>query len=231
MDPKEFVDEHLSPLLENVNEKKHAFLVGDFNMDLMKTDENVQTTEYFDAITSAQFVPHIIHPTRITPHSKTLIDNIFSNSPNFSQGVSGNITLALSDHLAQFLMIPLDTYIKPTKEEKFIRDTKNFDRENFLLDLLEIDWIDTIQLERQDPNLSFNHFFQTITSLIDKYMPLRKMTNKEIKHQTKPWINREILKLISERDSLYRKFIKEKKGERKTEYERQSKKKLFSCIL
>ena len=65
-------------------ENKKIFLTGDFNVDLMKTDTDFNTL--FDTITSNLIVPHIIYPTRITPNSKTLIDNIFSNSLNFSQG-------------------------------------------------------------------------------------------------------------------------------------------------
>ena len=37
--------------------------------------------------------------------SKTLIDNIFSNSVNSSY-ISGNITTSISDNLPQFLLIP-----------------------------------------------------------------------------------------------------------------------------
>ena len=49
----------------------------------------------------------IIYPTRITSTTtKTRVDNIFSSSLNFSQGKSGNLTISISDHLAQFLIIP-----------------------------------------------------------------------------------------------------------------------------
>ena len=61
------------------------------------------------------------------------------------------------------------------------RDTKNFDRENFLLDLLDIDWSFVIKLEREDPNYSFNLYENTLNTLIDKYIPLRKITQKELK--------------------------------------------------
>ena len=223
MNLDDFNDDHLSLLLEKFNDKKHTFLLGDFNVDLMRTDEESKTTEYFDIITSAQFVPHIILPTRITPHSKTLIDNIFSNVPHFNEGVSGNLTIALSDHLAQFLIITMDTVFKPPKIEKYKRDTKNFDRENFLLDLLEIDWLERIQLEKDDPNISFQLFYQTIDSLINKYMPLKKLTNKEIKQQGKPWITKEILRSIIDRDSMYKRFVKAKDPEQKNEYENQYK--------
>ena len=175
---KDFNENFLNPLMENLTDKKHNFLIGDFNIDLMKTDTHEDSLTYLDIMTSNLFVPHIIHPTRITPHTKTLIDNIFSNLPNFSQGKSGNITLAISDHLAQFLTIPLETGENLPKKDYFKRDTKNFDRENFFLDLLSIDWDEILQLELQDPNISFSEYYTTINTLIDRYMPLRKMTKK-----------------------------------------------------
>ena len=101
---------------------------------------DANTSTFLDLFTSNLFVPHIIDPTRFTPNSKTLIDNIFSNSPIFSEGISGNITLSISDHLAQFLLIPMNLVYVPSKMYVYKRDTKNFDRENFLLDLLDIDW-------------------------------------------------------------------------------------------
>ena len=115
MEVIDFNDGYLSPLMEKLPSTKHTFLMGDFNIDLMKSDEDESTSNYFDTSASLSFIPHIIHPTWITPHSRTLIDNIFSNVPNFSQGKSGNLTLSLSDHLAQFLVIPLDTCFVPPK--------------------------------------------------------------------------------------------------------------------
>ena len=172
-------------------------------------------------LTSAQFVPyytfaHIIHPTRITSHSKTLIDNIFSNLPNFSQGISGNITTAISDHLAQVLIIPLETEFKPQKYVKYKRNMKNFDRQNFLLDLLAFNWKKILQINKRDPNLSFNQFFDRINNLIDKYAPLEKMSQKEIKLQEKPWISKDILKAIHIRDRIYKDYIQAKDPIRKT---------------
>ena len=106
MDINEFNDDFLNPLLESIeSDNKKLFLVGDFNIDLLKVDIDSSTTKFFDTITSNLLVPHIIHPTRITTTPRTLIDNIYSNSPNFLDGISGNLTLAISDHLTQFLII------------------------------------------------------------------------------------------------------------------------------
>ena len=128
------------------------------------------------------FVPHIIHPTRITPTSKTLIDNIFSNSTNFADGTSGNLTLSLSDHLAQFLIIPIEFNYDNKKEKLYRRDTKNFDREHFFLDLLDIDWTSIIQIEKGDPNFSFNKYEVTLNTLLDKYIPIKKLTKNTLDH-------------------------------------------------
>ena len=115
-----------------------------------------------------------------------VIDNIFSNSPNFSQGISGNITLSISDHLAQFLLIPMNLVYVPSKIYSYKRDTKNFDRENFLLDFLDVDWSSVIKLEREDPNYSFNLYANTLEKLIDKYTPLRKNYTERINRNRLP---------------------------------------------
>ena len=224
MDVKDFNEGYLSPLMEKLPTSKHNFLLGDFNIDLMKSDEDENTSNYFDSLTSLSFIPHIIHPTRITPHSKTLIDNIFSNVANFSQGRSGNLTISLSDHLAQFLVIPLDKCFTPPKISKFKRDTKNFDRENFFLDLLSIDWKEVIEIDKRDPNHSFMQYFTTINSLIDQYMPLIEMTQQEIKLNSKPWINKEILNMINEREKLYKMYIKTKNQVLKEQFHEKYKK-------
>ena len=64
MDLHEFNDNYLNPLLDKLMaENKQIFLTGDFNVDLMKTDSDYNTSNFFDAITSNLFVPHIIYPT------------------------------------------------------------------------------------------------------------------------------------------------------------------------
>ena len=60
------------------------------------------------------------------------------------------------------------------KNNIYKRDTKNFDRENFLLDILNIDWYSVTELHQGDPNHSFNTFEANINSVLDKYIPLKK---------------------------------------------------------
>ena len=50
-------------------------------------------------------LPYFLHPTKITGHSKTLIDNIFSNHIS-KEAICGNLISTISDHLPQFLIMP-----------------------------------------------------------------------------------------------------------------------------
>ena len=159
MDLDEFNRNFLGPFMEKVSkENKRLFLLGDFNADLLNWDTNVDITNFLDTLTSNLLIPHITLPTRITLFSKTLIDNIFSNSLNFQHGISGNLTVSISDHLAQFLIIPENKEFQPKQKSIYIRDTKYFDRDNFILDLYDIDLKSTINMESKDPNICFDIF-------------------------------------------------------------------------
>ena len=83
MDLTEFNTEFMSPFLQKFEkENKRKYILGDFNVDLLKLDEDSKSSSFFDSLSSHLFIPHI-HPTRITSTSKTVIDNIFSNAENF----------------------------------------------------------------------------------------------------------------------------------------------------
>ena len=78
-------------------------LLGDFNVNLLNYNGHNYTN---DSLASNSSMPLILQPTRITSHSNTLIDNIFSNviDPNI---ISDNLTVTISDHLPQFVIIPV----------------------------------------------------------------------------------------------------------------------------
>ena len=57
-------------------ENKVSYLMGDFNIDLLKVNIHAKTNEFVNDLISQGFLPKITRPTRITPHSATLIDHI-----------------------------------------------------------------------------------------------------------------------------------------------------------
>ena len=164
-------NEYLEKLLKLIDfEKKTAYLMGNFNMDLLKTETDEKIGDFYDIWTSHLFVPHITLPTRITSKSKTLIDNIFSNDPDFANGISGNFTFSISDHLPQFLLLS-DCLKHPPKKHNVYRRCKNYNREDLVADILNIDWNSTISPNKMDSNHSFNKFIETVNSVLDKHMP------------------------------------------------------------
>ena len=218
-----FNNDFLSPLLKKLdNENKQLFLIGDFNINLMNVNSNPETSFFFERVCSSLLVPHIIFPTRCTSHSNTLIDNIYSNCTNFQEGISGNLTVAISDHLPQFLFLDLETYLQPNySEPKFTRDFKKFNKEDFLLDYLSIDF-DDIFKKNLDLNTTFNNCMDQIDNLVNQHIPLRQMNKREMKNNIKPWITPGIQNSMRRRDTLYRKYLQAKnpisKNKLKDEY-------------
>ena len=64
----------------------------------MNYNDHNQANGFLVSHASNSFIPLILQPTRITSHSNTLIDNIFSNVID-SNIISGDLTATISDHL------------------------------------------------------------------------------------------------------------------------------------
>ena len=74
MDLTDFNSNYVNSLLEKISkEQKSVFLLGDFNINLMNYNVHNPTNEFLDSLASKSFLPYILQPTRITSHSKTLI--------------------------------------------------------------------------------------------------------------------------------------------------------------
>ena len=206
----EFNNDFFDVIMSKIsNENKLTYLLGDFNINLLNTDVDNDVSIFYDTFTGNLFVPHITLPTRITPRSQTLIDNIFSNNPEFEKGISGNFTFNISDHLAQFLVVPSKNLIKCKKHNLYKRDLKKVDNVELVSDIIAINWRNTLETWHGDVNLSFDKFNQSITDLLDKHAPLKKLNKKDLRLEAKPWITPGILKSIKRRDKLLRKYINE----------------------
>ena len=54
--------------------------MGDFNIDLLKYDKNTDGATFLNSMYTKFLLRYISTPARVATHSKTLIDNIFSNN-------------------------------------------------------------------------------------------------------------------------------------------------------
>ena len=77
-------------------------VLGDLNENLLKYNEDKQTSEYLDMLLGLGFMPLITKPTRITDYTASLIYHIYTNAPE--KLIKSGLCLAnISDHLPQWL--------------------------------------------------------------------------------------------------------------------------------
>ena len=152
-------------------------------------------------MTSFSFLPHILQPTRITEFSATIIDNIYGNNFN-QQTFSGNILIKFADHFTQFLSINKEI-VKLIPKAIYKRDFSKFDEKSFIDDMSIQNWEAS---NFTDTNSTFDDFVWRIEDCVDRHAPFKKLNKKQVKKNSKPWINNDIIKMIRHRDRLFKKF-------------------------
>ena len=187
MDADEFNAQYLPKLLSNISKEiKQKVLMGDFNIDLLNYTSDNKVAEFLDKMYSSSLLPLITHPTRISKTSQTLSDNIFSTIIS-DESKTGNITTVISDHFCQFVSLPLAENTD-NKNSQFGRNFRNFDKEHFSQDIKHVNWENILEIEKGDPNLSLEKYLTKMNSILDKHLPLKKLSKQETLQRDKPWI-------------------------------------------
>ena len=143
---------------------------------------------------SNSFIPLILQPTRITNHSNTLIDNIFSNvmDPDIT---SCNLTATISDHLPQFSIIPNMFGNRPgNKSNIYERDWSKFDRENFILDYFSVEWEDLLKIDELNAGTPTKKKLDKI-NMLDSFPPLKRVKKYKLKFKSKTLDNTRLTKI------------------------------------
>ena len=206
---------YLQPLTDKLSiENKNIILLGDFNVDLLHYESNNPAREFLDLMFSASLTPQITIPTRLTVRSRTLIDNIFTNSIE-ENSTSGNLECCISDHLTQFLIFPNQRVLQQNNHTKYKRSYKNLDTNKFNNELQSIDWTTTFSINNNDVNQSLKNILNISNSLLDKYAPLKQISKKQMKTNSRPWITKGILTSIRKKYKIHSKFLKAKDQTRK----------------
>ena len=218
MDPSIFIDDYLKDIVDKLSsENKKVYIAGDFNFDLLNL-ANSDTYDFFETMMSNFLLPVITVPTKINRGSHTLIDNIFTNNLN-PDIKSGNLGINLSDgHLPSFLITPKQNQNHlPKKHNIFKRDKKHLNSDALLTDCSNVNWDETVDLDKMDVNHSLQNFMSKMNSILDTHMPLRKISHREFKQKYKPWVSNIILTKIKEKHKKFKKYISCKNDARKAE--------------
>ena len=195
---EEFTHYMKTTLLKLNKENKEIYICGDFNINLLKYDEDIVVQEFYNLMTLHVFIPQITLPTRITDSSMTLIDNIYSNI-FLNNTFSGNIIIEIAVHLLQFVSID-NLKIEYNKSTCYKRNHLKFSEESFIADIT----IQKLYNDFQDVNDSYNDFIFRLEGCVNRHAPIKKLNQKEQRRKQKPWITNEILKKIKHRSYLHK---------------------------
>ena len=143
------------------------------------------------------FLPQIINPTRVTINTSTIIYNIYSNCHENNQ-YSGNILLSISEHFSQFTSVERKK-LDFRNINILQRNYKNFTTEHFRNDVSIQKW----NTDSEDVNEQFSDFYWCLEGCVDRHAPLKKLTKKELKLKSKPWITHTIVRLITLRNKIF----------------------------
>ena len=108
------------PTYQKLNsEKKHFYVMGDFNIDLLKTDTHRPIHDYLEYIYSHSMLPTIYIPTRVTATTATCTDNILTNNEDIF--LSTILISDITDHFSTILSSNLD--VVKICEKEFVMAT------------------------------------------------------------------------------------------------------------
>ena len=188
----------LSEMLCIAHDDKYQdiFVFGDFNIDLLKTNDCVR--EFCNLMFSFSLCPLTTKPTRITDTTATLIDHIWTTLSELNVG-NYIINTDVSDHLpvlSQFKFM-LDNSPTFVKRRTINESTLN----SFQTELEKTNWINVLQCTC--PNESFTLFFNTFNAIFQRNFPVKTKT-VSTKSILSPYITPALKRSINEKNRLAR---------------------------
>ena len=183
-------------------ENLEFYLLGDINCDSLAETPDNRTKKLLNISTIYNLSQIISQPTRITKASKTLIDLCFTNHPDKVR-LSGTHSLGISDHSLIYLIRKSNCQVINTNFPVAMRQFKNFNDEEFLNDLRQVDSTEVNLLN--DPNDMWFDWLLKFSAILGIHAPF---SNKRLRCKKSPWINSLLIQKMRERDSLKKRFDK-----------------------
>ena len=208
----------------NRHNNKIIFMTGDGNIDLLQYGKFDGSTNLVDRMNQRDFVPLISRPTRITDHSATLIDHLFTNSCH-AVTRTGVITESYADHLAIFACILLDNNrvnckISKTENDNPIRQITENSMSKFVQDIAAADWSPAYAAE--GANEKFDMFSKIYNDVYTRNFPLVERKPGRRKN-SKPWILEWLQRACDRKNALFKQFVKIPSIENSTKYKKMKK--------
>ena len=192
-----FIDSLQNGFANIDSERKSLILLGDFNID--QFGKNNSAKRLLRSFAILNDIKQIINePTRITEHSKTLIDLIFVNIEHRIVQ-SGVIHTSLSDHSLVYCVMKGGIPKVPPRKIEY-RSFKNYNKEAFVNDLNQVPWSVISGVESVDDKvLLWDRLFSEVA---DQHAPLKF---KRVKGTKTPWMTPKLTEIKRDRDYHHKK--------------------------
>lgn len=218
----EYMENILTKLDRHRN--KHIILAGDFNIDLAKIEHDSNSQHLIDTTTRFNFLQIINRPTRITEHSATLIDHIYTNKIH-DMISSGIVTFDISDHLATYITIALHDHRGTLENDD--NATSEYSKINTELlanfhELLANETWDDVN-NATDTQTKYDKFIETYSTHYNSAFPKSVPRRKNERKNAKPWILPWLEDACCRKNKLYHEFITSPTIENKKKYDRMKK--------
>ena len=180
---------------------KPIIILGDLNCNgLEKSCSKFKALEKFCSEMNLKQL--ISTPTRITPHTQTLLDVIMV-SPNCSVSNSGVIHRPISDHSIVFAKLKIKKQ-KTVPQYVTTRSYKHYNGKQFACDLAkEADALLTT-FDKPDVDSKLENLMDTLQHTLDSHAPQKQI---KICGRPCPFVNKEIKDMMKFRDILLKKFV------------------------
>ena len=196
--PETFIDEFLSPFLQE-NNRCNLIICGDLNLNLLDK-KNKAANNCVELIESFGLTHLINLPTRITKDTASLLDNIFTNMLS-SQPTAKILIEDISDHLPVLALFPqysCQTNVKPLVDRYLLNDHTLAT----FFHKLQSENLDA--LYSADLNLYYNNLIMKIQKTArDCFTPAQKTRHFTLKI---PWLTEELVLASRWKNALYKKY-------------------------
>ena len=199
-------------ILSKIHTDNSDLIIGtDQNFDLLKIDVHEKTSDLLNIFFSFDLIPTITKPTRITPTTATLIDNIYvrHDSPKI---VSGIIPYNISDHFPVFCFTGHNLSIPKTRKPLIFKHRPI--SENKLIEIRNsLHLKDWSYLNDMEISEAYTDFIKTLNSTIDRYVPEEEVIIPA-KHVIRDdWMTKGLMKSSYTVSKLYKKCSKKPKDD------------------
>ena len=146
----------------SLSSNNEIYLMGDFNIDIKAG--KLSNTKWKHVIQTNDLHQLIDEPTRVTAHSETIIDHLYTTTPESVKDIHIP-KVAVSDHYPiQFTRLTGKSHIKRQQHSIIhYRSINNLNEEQFLSDLS--DNMSSLDVSPNDSDLNFSNFINSFMAI------------------------------------------------------------------